>query len=89
MPDISLRAQLACARRELALRVCLYPRLVARERSQGVRGKARGADPKFPPRSCSLPPCSLPLQGLVEGAAPAEDGQGEVFGGKTGEETRV
>lgn len=31
MPDVSLRAQLACARRELALRVRVYPRLVANE----------------------------------------------------------
>jgi hypothetical protein len=28
MPDVPLRQQLQCARRELALRVCLYPRLV-------------------------------------------------------------
>lgn len=32
MPDdVPLRAQLACARRELALRTRVYPRLVARE----------------------------------------------------------
>ena len=29
MPDVPLRLQLACARRELALRVCLYARLTA------------------------------------------------------------
>jgi homoserine dehydrogenase len=31
MPDVPLRLQLACAKRELALRVRVYPRLVANE----------------------------------------------------------
>lgn len=31
MPDIPLRLQLACATRELALRIRVYPRLVANE----------------------------------------------------------
>lgn len=31
MPDVPLRLQLACARRELALRSRVYPRLVAQE----------------------------------------------------------
>jgi hypothetical protein len=31
MPDVPLRRQLACAKRELALRVRVYPRLVGED----------------------------------------------------------
>ena len=70
MPDaVPLRAQLACARRELALRVRVYPRLVANEtmlHSTAVRELA------------AMKAIITTLTRLVEAEA-GEGGQAELF----------
>jgi hypothetical protein len=65
MPDVSLRAQLACARRELALRERVYPRWVAEERLLPSTAAHETAPMAAIVRT---------LQGLVEGTAAGVDG---------------
>lgn len=80
MPDVSLRAQLACARRELALRVCLYPRLVAYGQLRSRTAVRELAQQRAIVRT---------LQGLVESEAQAEDVQGALFAGREGSDGEV
>ena len=74
MPDAhgTLRAQLACAKRELALRVRVYPRLVANEtmlQSTATRELA------------AMSAIVRTLKGLVEAEAGEGAKQAELFGG--------
>lgn len=73
MPDAhgTLRAQLACAKRELALRVRVYPRLVANEtmlQSTATRELA------------AMSAIVRTLKGLVEAEAGEGAKQAELFG---------
>lgn len=80
MPDaVPLRLQLACAKRELALRVCLYPRLVA----HGTL-RARTALRELAAQRAII----ATLKGLVEAEAGASV-QAELFGGTRGDEASV
>jgi hypothetical protein len=74
MPDaVSLRLQLACAKRELALRARVYPRLVANETMLQSTAKYELA---------AMAAIIRTLKGLVE-AERGDGGQAEMFGGGT------
>jgi hypothetical protein len=70
MPDVSLRAQLACARRELALRVCLYPRLVAHGQLRSRTAIRELAQQRAIVKT---------LQALIEADGTGETAQAELF----------
>jgi hypothetical protein len=76
MPDVPLRLQLACAKRELALRICLYPHLVA-------HGTLL---PRTAMRELAqMRAIIATLKGLVE-AERGGEGQGEMFEARAGRE---
>ena len=72
---IPLRAQLACARRELALRTRVYPRLVAQETMRPEAAERELA---------AMRAITLTLQRLVEAEAGGGE-QAEVCGGQGGD----
>ena len=77
MPDaVSLRLQLACARRELALRVRVYARLVANEMM--LQSKATQ-------ELAAMSAIVQTLQALVEAKA-GDGGQAELFDARAGSE---
>jgi len=77
MPDaVPLRLQLACAKRELALRERIYPRLVAQETRLPAKAQHELA---------AMRAICATLAGLVAAEA-GGGGQAELFGARAGRE---
>ena len=76
MAEVSLRTQLACARRELALRGRVYPRLVANETMLPAQATKELA---------AMSAIVATLKTLVEAEADVS-GQADLFGGSTEED---